>query len=254
MSKNHYVYLTTNLINGKQYIGDHSIAINERYYIGSGLAFKSATKKYKEENFFKEILEWYSTKKEAFDAQEKYIKKYNTLVPNGYNISPTGGNRVRGCHSEETKQKIKQANTGKKRTKETKLKLSLNRKNKTYNEIYGEIKGNEIREQHSEWLKKYSPLKGKRISEKHKKILSESNKGKTLSKEHQEKLNKSHTGKTQSIEHVAKRMKAHIGAKRSEETKAKISKSNKGRTAWNKGISKKLLLSEPANNILYLTV
>ena len=32
----------------------------------------------------------FKTKQEAFDAQEKYIKKYDTLIPNGYNLSPKG--------------------------------------------------------------------------------------------------------------------------------------------------------------------
>jgi len=77
--KFNYVYLTTNLINEKQYVGDHSTNdIEKDYYIGSGKVLKNAIKKYKKENFKKEILEFFPTKQEAFDAQEKYIIQYNT--------------------------------------------------------------------------------------------------------------------------------------------------------------------------------
>jgi group I intron endonuclease len=91
--KEHYVYITTNLITGKQYIGDHTITLNERcHYIGSGKPYlKNAIKKYQRKNFFKEILEWFETRQEAFDAQERYINQFNTLFPNGYNLHPKGG-------------------------------------------------------------------------------------------------------------------------------------------------------------------
>jgi len=106
----HFIYLTTNTENGKQYVGDHSTYKEnfDPYYIGSGRPyFKNAIKKYGRQNFKREILEFFDTKKEAFDAQEKYIQHYNTLVPNGYNISPKGGMNVSGCCSEETTRKKK---------------------------------------------------------------------------------------------------------------------------------------------------
>jgi len=46
---------------------------------------------------------------------EKFlIEVFETLVPNGYNISPTGGLNVPNCHSKETKEKIRQSRLGKK--------------------------------------------------------------------------------------------------------------------------------------------
>ena len=114
MENIHYVYLTTNLVNGKQYIGDHTINVNKRkYYSGSGDILLSAIKKYGENNFFKEILEWFPTRKEAYEAQEPYIKKFNTLIPFGYNVSPNGGYGVNNSLlTEETKNKIRKANSG----------------------------------------------------------------------------------------------------------------------------------------------
>ena len=49
---------------------------------------KCAIKKYGKENFKKEILEFCDNKEEAYHLQIKYINEYNTLSPNGYNISP----------------------------------------------------------------------------------------------------------------------------------------------------------------------
>jgi len=109
----HTVYLTTNLVNGKQYIGDHSTDNLDDNYLGSGLLIVKAIKKYGNINFKKKILEQFSSKNEAFNAQEKYIKKYNTLNPNGYNISPKGGHNVKGCFA-----------------KESLIKISINRKGK----------------------------------------------------------------------------------------------------------------------------
>ena len=100
-----FVFITTNLINGKQYVGDHSTNDMEcsrtKNYLGSGKPyFKNAKEKYSCDNFERKILEFFPTKQEAFDAQEKYIKQYNTLSPNGYNLSPKGGVGNIGCFSE----------------------------------------------------------------------------------------------------------------------------------------------------------
>jgi NUMOD3 motif len=117
MEKNHYVYLTTNRINGKQYIGDRTCnCVPEKdVYFGSGTLISNAVTKYKKENFTKQILEKFNTKQEAFDAQEKYIIEYNTLIPNGYNISPKGGYGIPDSYlHEETKKKIGKSQSGKK--------------------------------------------------------------------------------------------------------------------------------------------
>jgi len=130
--KFNYVYITSNLINGHKYIGDRSCNCNpeEDIYLGSGTYYKNAEKLYGKQNFKKEILEFFPTKQEAFNSQEKYIKQYNTLKPNGYNLSPKGGNNVRGCHSEETIEKNRQSNIGKKHTIEAKIKMSNSHKGK----------------------------------------------------------------------------------------------------------------------------
>ena len=110
--KFHYTYLTTNLITGHQYVGDHSTNNLDDDYLGCGKYFLKSVKKYGRKNFKKIILESFPTKQEAFDAQEKYIKKYNTLVPNGYNISPKGGHQCKGGVSDESRRLMSIAKAG----------------------------------------------------------------------------------------------------------------------------------------------
>jgi len=112
--KYNYIYITTNLMNGKQYVGDRSCNCDPEKdsYLGSGIYFKKAKKKYGKNFFERKILEFFNTKQEAFDAQEKYINEYNTLVPNGYNISPKGGVGTIGCFSKKTKEKMSKSHKG----------------------------------------------------------------------------------------------------------------------------------------------
>jgi hypothetical protein len=121
--KFHYVYITTNLINNRKYVGDRTCKCipEEDKYLGSGTYFKKAEKFYGKEKFKKQIIETFNTREEAFNAQEKYINEYNTLSPNGYNISPKGGLRVSGCHSEETKEKIRESIKNKNKHKDEKF-------------------------------------------------------------------------------------------------------------------------------------
>ena len=86
------IYLITNLINGKQYIGQTTKIHLFNDYWGSGLLIKRAINKYGKENFKKEILKDNINSKLELDIFEKqYIQQYNTLIPIGYNIS-IGGN------------------------------------------------------------------------------------------------------------------------------------------------------------------
>jgi hypothetical protein len=148
--KDFYVYLTTNLITEKQYIGDHFINLKERnYYIGSGQLFLKSVRKHKKYNFFKEIIEWFETREEAFNAQEKYIKIFNTLVPNGYNLSPKGGLLIKGALSGESLIKMRAGvsksnkgmiawNKNKNLSKEHKKNLSIGLKGKNKGKILSE--------------------------------------------------------------------------------------------------------------------
>jgi group I intron endonuclease len=186
-----FVYITTNLLNGKQYVGDHSTNNLNDGYIGSGYPyFIRAIKEHGKENFKREILEFFDTKEEAFAAQEKYIIQYNTLAPNGYNISPKGGLHVQGCHSLETKEKISKGNRGISRNKGKPK--SIETKDKIRNSLLG-IKHTEERKQN---MRKPHTLSPEAINQR--------------------------KGRKQSKETIEKRKNSLRGRKRSEEVKQNI--------------------------------
>jgi hypothetical protein len=135
MKQFHCVYLTTNLINGKQYVGDHSTDDLNDGYLGSGKYLVKAFFKYGKSNFKKEILEQFNTKEEAFIAQEKYIQQHNTLNPNGYNLSPKGGLRVMGCFSKEILKRKNESLRGYKHTMESRNNMSNGKKKLYSNKI-----------------------------------------------------------------------------------------------------------------------
>lgn len=90
------VYKTTNLVNGKQYVGQ-TIRVNS-FYLGSGTYFLRSLKKYGRHNFIRETLCECSNRDELNEREMDYIKKLNTGVPNGYNILGT-----EYCNSSEHK-------------------------------------------------------------------------------------------------------------------------------------------------------
>lgn len=106
-----YNYLTTNTVNGKQYVGMHIGELDDGY-LGSGLLIIKAIKKYGRINFIKEVLEICDNADIAHQNEEKYIIEYNTIAPNGYNLDSKGG---RTLTTEETIEKMSNAHFGKKR-------------------------------------------------------------------------------------------------------------------------------------------
>lgn len=93
-----YIYLTTNLLNNKKYIGQHKSEYFDSKYKGSGKILKQAFEKDGIENFKCEILkECFS--KDELDYYEKYfIDNLDCVNSNDYyNLKPGGsGNSVKG--------------------------------------------------------------------------------------------------------------------------------------------------------------
>lgn len=102
---NGIIYKWENLINNKKYIGqtirDLKVRINEHIKASKTPEYPLhyAILKYGVENFKIDIIEQItaSSKKELIDnlniLEIKYIKDYNCLVPNGYNILAGGNNK-----------------------------------------------------------------------------------------------------------------------------------------------------------------
>lgn len=83
-----YIYKTTNLVNGKIYIGQHKADKFDITYFGSGKVLLNAIDKYGKENFICEILEWCETQSNTNSRERYWIKFYNSRDRNvGYNIT-----------------------------------------------------------------------------------------------------------------------------------------------------------------------
>ena len=128
---------------------------------------------------------------ELLDVNEKTLISLYNSVNEGYNCKDGGS---RGRHSEETKEKLRKVNLGRKLSDETKAKISESVKAKLKTE---------------ECKKKMSlAWKGRVVSEETKRKISLSNLGRKCSAESIERMKKNHKGMT--------------GKKHSDETKKKI--------------------------------
>ena len=149
----YYIYKTTNRINGKSYIGQHKVPSNPEAfmrYLGSGIAIKSAIQQYGKSCFTKEILEYIDDDYKHLTVSERekyYITLYNTISPNGYNISPGGEG---GCTGEShRKSVITKMKNGYRPSEEVKRKISLANKGRPKSTIHKQHLSEHHRYKHS---------------------------------------------------------------------------------------------------------
>lgn len=113
------IYLATNIVNGKQYVGQTVRTLDRRrnqHYSDAkrqtcNIIFHNAIRKYGENAFIWEVVKEYNDVTILDEAEKRCIALLNTLSPNGYNLMTGGSN---GTHSEETKRKMSEALSGKK--------------------------------------------------------------------------------------------------------------------------------------------
>ncbi len=135
------IYLISNLKNNKQYVGITKFSLEERFsqHTKRGFLLTEAIRKYGKDLFSIELIEEVKTAEKVYELEIFYIQKYNTKVPNGYNITD-GGDGVFGWEvteeyrkecSERVKELHKQKKVGmydKKHTEETKEKMKKSAK------------------------------------------------------------------------------------------------------------------------------
>lgn len=235
------IYKTTNLINGKIYIGKDSK--NNPNYYGSGLILKQSIKKYGKENFKKEILEYCIDKNHLNEREIFWIDAFNSIVPNGYNITNGGAggdtiskhpNREKICKkisiankghimSDTQKKKISEANKGRIATPYMKLRASQTHKGKTLSYIHKKILSNKMKGNtntlginfYNLWVDKFGINVTNDKIVKHKFNVGKHNRGKHLSVETKNKIRNKLIGRIVTQETKDKLRQAHLGKKRS---------------------------------------
>lgn len=108
-----YIYITTNLINGKKYIGQKKAnTFLAEGYLGSGKLLLRAIEKYGRNQFKTELLEECFDQESLDSAERKWISQYDAANSSEfYNIADgaTGGNTYKNL-SEEQMNEIKAKN------------------------------------------------------------------------------------------------------------------------------------------------
>ena len=187
-----YIYMTTNLVNGKRYIGQKkSEVFLENNYLGSGKYIGYAINSHGRENFSVSVIEWCSSKSELDEREKYWIKHYDAVnSDNFYNLQAGGqtGNIAGSRLSEETKLKLSISHKGrftghdnpmygKKHSEESRIKLSNSLKGKmsgNKNPMYGKHKTDEQKKYLSDLFKGTGgPFYGKRHSDETRKIISD---------------------------------------------------------------------------------
>lgn len=230
-----YIYETTNIVNGKKYIGQKKsdIFLKEEY-LGSGKHLKQAIAYYGRDKFKVRLVEICNSREELNEREIFWIADLRDRLPSKmiYNIAIGGGVIFSGeSFSDEHKNNLSKSHLGKKVSKDTRLKISKS------------VKGRKLSK---EWRNKISAgNKGKVISEKQKSRISKANKGKTpwnkgksriYSEETRRKMSEAKRGKSSwnkgmhaSEESRIKNRQSHLGKKVSEETRRKMSEAQKRR-------------------------
>jgi len=87
-----YIYETTNLVNGKKYIGKHQATEFEgNKYLGSGMVLKSAINKYGKENFEVEMLESCNSVRKINNREKYWIEERDAVNSDSYYNIANGG-------------------------------------------------------------------------------------------------------------------------------------------------------------------
>lgn len=183
MKNNKWIVYCHTCPNGKRYFGVTSYSPNIRWRNGQGYKnapFHNAISKYGWDNIKHEVLFENLTKGDAEQKEVELIRRYQTLMSeNGYNCATGGGVNSGFKMSDEAKEKLRIAQTGRKHSEEAKKRMSESRKGeKAY--WYGKKLSDETKEKiRNGKIGENNPNFGKRIrSEDYLKALSERMTGK----------------------------------------------------------------------------
>lgn len=277
-----YVYLITNLINNKKYVGLRSSSTFDSGYWGSGKLIRFAIAKYGKENFKQEVLKWCETAEELVNEEikeilarnaknsDEYYNLIDTKTPIGIgNANPFFGK----SHTETAKQRISEKNKGKtwsdtRRKKHDEWVVSEDAR-VLFSRISAERSGipltaehrkkiksfftDEIKEQFSKMKREfYLTDRGIEIIENLRTLAKDRFTGVQKTEEHRNRIATALTGKehpwqdsiNKNPEKIKKTAEKHRGMKRSAESKQRMSQARKGKPSSAKG---KRFYYNPAN-------
>jgi hypothetical protein len=254
-----FVYLWKNNINEKMYIGSHIGKVDDGY-IGSGVYFKKAVKKYGIENFDKCILYFeHLSKENLYQKEYELINEYNAVYSNDFynlcNISPNHLKFVNGkCHKivrEETKKKMSCIAKNRIVSEETKKKMSKNNYNKGKKWYNNGIISKTFKEDDvpAGWVLGMLSNKQNNTTQGYK-FYTDGVNNIFLSPDKEPPIGWV-LGRTLDIKGSKN---PFFGKKHSEETKRKIIETKKLRGITNKGANNPAAVKIKVNNKLYLTI
>ena len=214
------IYVIRNTLNGKEYVGQ-SIDVHRRLVDHvrkpvEGRYLYRAISKYGI-TCFQVCLLLTVLREELQLAEIAVISERGCQAPAGYNLTSGGEGCAGLAVSEETREKLRQANLGKKASEETRMKQSI------------ALTGRKLSPEH---LAASTRAKlGRPRSESMKAKMRVVSTGRIASEETRRKIGLASLGHKLSPEAVEKIRQANIGKRHSEETKAKISAVQLGKKA-----------------------
>jgi len=127
-----FIYITTNMINGKKYIGQRIFKYDWKNYLGSGVLITKSINKYGKDNFSREIIAIAYSKEELNKLEIEFIKNHNAVGDsNYYNIGYGGGSPSGLRHSTESKNKMSIAKKGIKLSDKHKQSMRIQKQEKS---------------------------------------------------------------------------------------------------------------------------
>ena len=131
-----FIYITTNMCNGKRYLGQKRFDYKWPYYIGSGKVFQRAVEKYGKENFVRNIIDIAYSKEELNKKEYDYSIFFNVVASDDWYNMVVGGGVTYGQnpYANKTKEELQEINK--------KKSVALSGKN---NPMYGKHHSNETK-------------------------------------------------------------------------------------------------------------
>lgn len=185
-----FIYITTNMVNGKRYLGQKKFDNYWKNYFGSGTIFRKALNKYGKENFVRNVIDIAFSKEELNQKEYDYSIFFNVVKSDDWYNMVVGGGVTYGQNpyankTEEEMEKI--------RKKKSELSSGTN------NPMYGKHHTEETKKKISNihklgMLGEKNPFYGHHHSKETKEKLKEINIGRKATSEMKQKMSESNTG------------------------------------------------------------